>query len=152
MHFMAQEDIVGACCLCPFQSARDLTGCYLDEHTGMKWDLQLHLSTQPGCPGDKRPRVGVIVILLCPSKSLTTHCPFSKYKSHYKQSETQAGEGNHALCAMLSAKPGSANWVGCFSKQSLQSQPPQTPQPGVTILLLVPSSSRPRPLLSVRLF
>lgn len=44
----------GCCCLCPFQPTRDLTGCYLARHTGLKSDLQLQLFTQPGCPGGRR--------------------------------------------------------------------------------------------------
>lgn len=55
----------GCCCLCPFQPSRDLTGCYLARHTGLKSDLQLRLFTQPGCSGGRRSRIGVIVILLC---------------------------------------------------------------------------------------
>lgn len=53
-----------------FQPTRSLTGYHFAEHTGLKMGLKLHLFTQPGCSGGKRPRV--IVAMLCPSKSLTT--------------------------------------------------------------------------------
>lgn len=71
------------CSLCPFQPTRDLIGCYLARHTGLKSDLQLHLSTQPGYPGDRRSGVEVIMILLRPSKSLTTHSPLNKCRYRY---------------------------------------------------------------------
>lgn len=47
------------------------------------------------------------------------------------QSEMQAGERSDAIIGPLLAKSGSANYKSLFSKQSLPSQLPQTPQPGV---------------------
>lgn len=84
---------------CPLQPARNVTGCYFAECTGLKTGLQLHLSTRPGCAGGKRPSVGVIVVLLCPSKSLTTPCSLNKYKYHYTHITVRnTGRGGKRCC------------------------------------------------------
>lgn len=89
-----------------FHPTRNLTGYYFAEHTGLKMGLKLNLSTQPVCLGGKRPRVGVIVALLCPSKSLTTYCPLNKYTYHCTHSTVRntGRKGSHAVRAMLLAK------------------------------------------------